>query len=123
MNAWLLAAGISAILLGLVHIFPGGREFHRPMIASSLPESAKAAWSVLWHSMSAILLFGGLALIAAAQWPEDALALAALPLALFAATAVLFFGYGVRRIGSVIVLPQWTAFLVIAGLGVVGLAT
>lgn len=121
MNPWLLASGLCAILLGLVHIFPGGREFHRPMVASLWPEPAKAAWSVVWHAMSAILLFGGIALIAAARWPEYALALAALPLALFLATAALFVGYGLTRLGSVRILPQWTAFLILSGLCVLGL--
>ena len=42
MNAWLLAAAIAALLLDLVHIFPGGREIHRPMVAAHWPEPAKA---------------------------------------------------------------------------------
>ena len=122
MNLWLFAAGICAILLGVVHVFPGGREFHRPMLASSLPAPDRAAWSVLWHAMSAILLFGGLALIAAAYLPAQALGLGVLPVALFMASALLFIGYGLRRLGSLRILPQWTAFLVISGLAIVGLA-
>jgi hypothetical protein len=121
MNLWLLAAGLCAVLLGLVHVVPGGRELHRPMVASQWPEPAKAVWSVLWHVMTAVLLLGGAALLVAARSPDDALALTALPLALYLVSAALFVGYGFRRLGSVLLLPQWTAFLVISGLAVVGL--
>ena len=121
MNTWLLLAGIAALLLGLVHIFPGGREIHRPMVAAHWPEPAKAVWSVVWHGITAVLALGGLALIAAGLLPDQALALAALPIALFLAFAGLFIVYGVLRLGTIRVLPQWVAFLVISGLGLVGL--
>jgi hypothetical protein len=121
MNAWLLSAGIAALLLDLVHIFPGGREIHRPMVASHWPEPAKAVWSVVWHAVTAVMAFGGLFLIAAAFLPEHALALSLLPIALFLSAAGLFIVYGLKRLGTLRILPQWLAFLVISGLGLVGL--
>ena len=121
MNAWLLAAGIAALLLDLVHIFPGGREIHRPMVAAHWPEPAKAVWSVVWHATTAVMAFGGVALIAAAFIPDQALALSVLPIALFLATAVLFIVYGLIRLGTVRVLLQWTAFMMISALGLIGL--
>jgi len=121
MNFWLLVSGICAILLCLVHVLPGGREFHRPMVASLLPEPAKAAWSVLWHAMSAILCFGGAGLVAAAFLPNHALSLAVLPITLYLASAVLFIVYGLARLGTLRLLPQWMAFLVISVLGLIGL--
>lgn len=121
MNLWLLSAGVAALLLDLVHIFPGGREIHRPMVASHWPEPAKAVWSVVWHAVTAVMAFGGLALIAAAFLPDQALALSVLPLALFLTAAVLFIVYGLIRLGTVRVLLQWVAFLVISVLGLVGL--
>jgi hypothetical protein len=122
MNLWLLSAGISALLLDLVHIFPGGREIHRPMVAAHWPEPAKAIWSVVWHAVTAVMAFGGVALIAAAFLPEHALALSALPIALFLATAALFIVYGLKRLGTVLILPHWVAFGVISALGLIGLA-
>lgn len=121
MNLWLLSAGVAALLLDLVHIFPGGREIHRPMVAAHWPEPAKAVWSVVWHAVTAVMAFGGLALIAAAFLPDQALALSVLPLALFLTAAVLFMVYGLIRLGTVRVLLQWVAFLVISVLGLVGL--
>jgi hypothetical protein len=122
MNAWLLSAGIAALLLDLVHIFPGGREIHRPMVASHWPEPAKAVWSVVWHAVTAVMALGGLALIAAAFLPEHALALSLLPIALFLTAAGLFIVYGLNRLGTLRILPQWVAFLAISALALAGLA-
>lgn len=123
MNAWLLAAGTATLLLDLVHIFPGGREIHRPMVAASWPEPAKAVWSVVWHAVTAVMALGGLALIVAAILPDHALALAALPIGIFLSWTGLFLFYGLHRLGNLHLLPQWVAFLVISVLGLVGLAT
>lgn len=122
MNAWLLAAGVAALVLDLVHVFPGGREIHRPMVAAQWPEPAKAVWSVVWHAATAVMALGGLALIAAGVFPDHALVLAALPVALFLSTAALFLFYGIKRLGTIWVLPQWVAFLGISALAVTGLA-
>ncbi len=121
MNTWLLTAGIAALLLDLVHIFPGGREIHRPMVASHWPEPAKAVWSVVWHAVTAVMALGGAALIAAAFLPDQALALSVLPIGLFLSAAALFLIYGAMRLGSVRILPQWAAFLAISALGIIGL--
>ncbi len=91
------------------------------MVTSHWPEPAKAVWSVVWHATTAVMALGGLALIAAGLLPDQALALAALPVALFLATAVLFLVYGLKRLGTVWVLPQWVAFLGIAALAIMGL--
>lgn len=122
MNLWLLSAGVAALLLDLVHIFPGGREIHRPMVAARWPEPAKAVWSVVWHAATAVMGLGGLALIVAAFLPGHALALSALPIALFLTVALLFIVYGLIRLGTAWVLLQWVAFLGIAAVALVGLA-
>jgi hypothetical protein len=121
MNSWLLAAGIAALLLDLVHIFLGGREIHRPMVASHWPNPVKVIWSVVWHAVTAIMAIGGVALIAAAFLPDHALALSVVPIALFLSAAGLFIVYGLKRLGSLLVLPHWAAFLLISALGVIGL--
>lgn len=92
------------------------------MVASHWPEPAKAIWSVVWHAVTAVMAFGGLALIAAALLPRHALALAALPVALFLTAAILFLVYGQKRLGTVWVLPHWVAFLGISALALTGLA-
>lgn len=122
MNLWLIAAGIGALLLDIIHITLGGREFHKPMLASSASDAAKALWSVVWHATTAIMALGGLALIAAGLFAEHAMTLAALPIGIFLTAAVLFLFYGAKRLGNVSTLPQWTAFLAISALGIVGLA-
>jgi hypothetical protein len=121
MNPWLFSAGVAALVLDLIHIFPGGREIHRPMVASRWPEPAKAVWSVVWHAVTAVMAFGGVALIAAAFRPDLALSLSVLPITLFLSAAALFVFYGLKRLGSLWVLPQWLAFSVISALAVVGL--
>ncbi|MFM7333261.1 MAG: hypothetical protein ACKO2N_03835 [Tabrizicola sp.] len=122
MNAWLLSAGIAAVLVDLVHIFLGGREIHRPMVAAHWPESAKAVWSVVWHAVTAVMAVGGLFLIAAAFLPDHALALSLMPITVFLAAAGLFIFYGLKRLGSLRILPHWLAFLGISALGLIGLA-
>lgn len=122
MNLWLITAGVAALLLDVVHITLGGREFHTPMLRSGAADPAKALWSVVWHATTAVMALGGLSLVAAGLIPDHALALAVLPIALFLATAALFIFYGQRRLGTLTLLPQWTAFLAISALGLIGLA-
>ena len=121
MNMWLIASGIALSLLNLVHIFLGGREIHHPMVAADWPEPAKAIWSVVWHITTAMMLFGGLALITAGLRPEQALALAAVPLALTGSAAVLFMVYSLSRLGTLRILPHWAAFGAITVVGFIGL--
>lgn len=121
MNAWLLSAGVAALLLDIVHVTLGGREIHRPMVAAQWPEPAKAVWSVVWHAATAVMALGGAALVAAAFLPDAALALSVVPIGLFLDFALLFISYGTARLGSLLVLPQWVAFLAISTLGIIGL--
>ena len=120
MNYWLITAGAAALLLDLVHIVAGGREIHVPMLRSRASDPAKAVWSVVWHAITAVMALGGLTLVAAGLHPEHAVALAVLPIAIFLAMAVLFVFYGLRRLGTLTVLPQWTAFLAISALAIAG---
>lgn len=118
----LLCAGVAALALDLVHLTLGEREAHRPALVSSWPAPAKALYSVLWHAATAVMALGGVALIVAAFRPEQALALAALPIALFLSFAGLFLFYGARRLGTLKTLPQWVAFSAISALALAGLA-
>ncbi|WP_435258657.1 hypothetical protein ACSBLW_02460 [Thioclava sp. FR2] len=123
MNGLLLAAGLGALALDVVHVIYGERMAHRPALASSWPAPAKALYSVLWHAATAFMALCGTSLIVAAFLPSHALALSALPVALFLATAGLFLYYGTTRLGSVRILPQWIAFSTISALALAGLAT
>jgi hypothetical protein len=91
------------------------------MVASKLPEPIKVIWSAVWHAVTAFLAIGGVALIVAAFLPEQALALSVVPIALFLSFAGLFIAYSLNRLGSLLVLPHWMAFLGISVLGLVGL--
>ncbi|WP_309667385.1 hypothetical protein [Tabrizicola sp.] len=121
MNFWLLTSGIAMLLLSLVHIFLGGREIHLPMVKANWPDPAKAIWSVVWHITTAMMIFGGLALVAAAARPDLALALAALPLVLSASAAILFVVYSLTRLRTLRILPHWIAFSAITLVGTIGL--
>jgi hypothetical protein len=121
MNPWLLTAGLAAILLDLIHVTLGERDVHRRMVAADWDREAKAIGSVVWHMATAVMAFGGIALIAAAFLPDHRTALAILPILLFLSTTGLFLGYGLTRLGSPWRLPQGFAFGGIAALAITGL--
>lgn len=119
MDYWMLAAaGLSAVLL-LAHVIGGGRDVHVPMLESELGTLLKAYVSIIWHAATALLAIGSVALLWAALGKGDGMAIAILMQ--YLAVAGLFLFYGVSRLKSIWVMPQWTAFLLISALGGVGL--
>jgi hypothetical protein len=95
-----------------VHMIRGGRKLHVPMLTCPPDTPTKKVWSVVWHGVTAML-----ALATAAVISDAAAAMAAAPVGLSGAFAAHFFGCGVRRLGSIPILPQWIAFVLIAGPG------
>ncbi len=119
MDYWILAAtALSAVLL-VAHVIGGGKEVHVPMLESDLNRLLKAYASVIWHAVTAILAIGTGALFWAASGKGDGMALV---IALqYLAFVGLFLAYGISRLKSVWIMPQWTAFLLISVLTGVGL--
>lgn len=120
-NLWLLASVIALRLLNIVHICPRGRDVHRPTVASTWPAPAKAICSFACQFTAMLMLFAGLALVLAAMFHDRVPELAALPLVLTAWPAILVIFYGLKRRGTLTVLPHWAAFPAITLIGVIGL--
>ena len=119
MNIWLLTASALSALLLLAHILGGGKDVHKPMLSSALSVELKAYASILWHATTGLLSVGtGALLWAAMGWGEG---MATAILMQYLAFAGLFLFYGFKRLKSVWILPQWTAFLLICALGGDGL--
>ncbi len=121
MNYWhLAAAGLSA-LTAIAHVFGGGPEFHQPMLASELGSHVKAGFSVVWHATTIMLVVNsGLLFFAAINRPEGR-AFALVVVLQYLPYAVIFLFFGMMRLGNITALPQWTVFLLVAGLALVGL--
>jgi len=121
LNYWTLSAGILSGLLIFVHIFGGGPEIHNPMLESDLPQSIKSVWSVVWHAITLLLILGTIVLVYAALYPGQINSAVVLICAMYFGFALLFVAYGIVQLGSVIIMPQWIAFGLIALLAGIGL--
>ena len=121
MNKWLLAAGILGFVTVLLHEIGGGAGVHVPILESSLSVDLKAISSVIWHGIGAILLINSGATLLAA-WSENLRRpLIFLICVQYAAFTMLFLYYGITRQNSVLLMPQWTIFLVLIGLLLMGI--
>ncbi len=121
MNYWLVAAGlVSAFTFG-IHVFAGGPELHLPLMQSALPPVAKSVWSVVWHSISAMILLNAMAFLLAARPHAQARVICTYPLAVSFCITALFLFYGVTQHSSLTVLPQWTLFVASSVLAIIGL--
>lgn len=121
MNKWLAGAGGLAGMITLAHIIGGGVDVHRPLLESQADAELGAYISVLWHGVTAALLLMTVALGVATFAPQHRPALAWVGIALSGAFAMMFIGYGLQRLESVMIMPQWTVFLLIALLAIVGI--
>jgi len=119
MDYWILAAaGLSALLL-FAHVIGGGKQVHVPMLESDMSRLLKAYTSVIWHGISAILAIGTGAFLWAAMGRGDGMAIVIA--VQYLAFVGLFLLYGVKRLKSIWVMPQWVAFLMISVFTGVGL--
>ncbi len=119
MNYWMLAAGSLSGLLLLAHVIGGRKEVHVPLLKSDLGPELGAYVSILWHAVTAVLAVGMVALFGAAMGLGNGAAMVVVMQ--YLAFVGLFLGYGVARLGSVWVMPQWVAFLLISILAGAGL--
>jgi hypothetical protein len=98
----------------LLHVFAGGPEVHDPLqVALSDPFLAAFA-AVLWHlvTVALVVLAGGLWVLAQRHDPALEAILSGIQLGF----AAVFIFYGLTRLGTVILMNQWTIFLIIPAL-------
>jgi Protein of unknown function (DUF2867) len=112
---WCFAAAAISLFTAALHVLVGGPEFHQPALDSALPDQWKAAFSTIWHAITALLLLSGIFLMLAALSLRKNLLMIWLVLSLNIAFAVLCISYGLVRLGTPWVLLQWTIFLCISG--------
>jgi hypothetical protein len=111
----LTAAGVSLLTAGL-HVFGGGPEFHEPALASALDPAWKAAFSTIWHQVTAFLLLNAMFLAATSLSPKLNRGMLMLIGAQNLSFGILFLFYGWMRLGSPFILMQWLIFFAIAAL-------
>ena len=120
MNKFILSAAILSALTLLLHVFGGGPQYLMPAWASDMSADQKTLYSVLWHTITALLAINAIALLLAAR-SEQPLPFVALVSAQYMAMAVLFFVLGLAHLGTLWVQPQWLIFSTISALAIFGL--
>lgn len=110
----ILGSGLFSLAIAGLHVFGGGPELHVPALNSALDPAWKAAFSTIWHQVTAFLIFNGIFLLMAGRSVHFSRGLVTLIMVQNAAFAVLFFAYGWFRLGTPFVLLQWVLFLPLA---------
>ena len=121
MNKWIFSAGVLSLFTCVVHVFGGGPEVHVPVLNSTLSIELKAIISVLWHWTTAVLIINGVALIWAAKRAEQQKVVTILVGMQYVAFAGMFMFYSLYLLGSAMSMPQWTLFLAIVLVSMIGL--
>ncbi len=120
MNRWIFSASILSGLTVLIHTFAGEALFHTPALLSNLSIENKMVLSVIWHGITCVLALSFVALTLAIRSTHDKNSLLIFIATQYAAIAALFVGFGLFRLGSLIVMPQWIILLAIAALTLMG---
>ncbi|MFB7355924.1 hypothetical protein [Streptomyces gardneri] len=126
MNGWLLAAGITALGVAVVHIVGGRRDVVRPLLACGLADEPKRVLHAVWHMVSIDLVLSGIALLYLSLTdgtPGTGLVawfVAAHFIAYAAAFLVVTLSVGWPR--PLLRLPQWILLLPVAALAAAGAA-
>lgn len=120
MNRWILASSLLSFAVVLVHVFAGGPDVHDPLLAANASAILNTYVSVLWHATTAVLLLDAVALLVAAFHRGSRGALVGIVTGQYLAYAALFVGYGLDRLGSLVITPQWIAFVVISAMVLIG---
>lgn len=111
-NYWMAAASLLLCVTAAVHVFLGGPEIHHVVQATdALPIEIRAISAVLWHAVTVVLLVlatGCLWLIGHPNPP-----LANVMIAVQLGFAGLFVFYGMARLQTLWIMPQWIIFLLI----------
>jgi hypothetical protein len=92
-------------------------------LSTAFPSALQAFISVMWHAITVILAINSVALLLAARYSPSQKALVWFVASQYLAFAALIVFYGVLRLGSILLMPQWIAFVLMAGLAIAGLRT
>ena len=122
-NKTIATAGILSAILTAIHIFGGGADVHAPILSSQLDPLLKGYSSVLWHGITASLAICSVILLLAAKRQNERELLTWIVIVQFAAFALIFAFYGITRFGTLFLMPQWIAFLIIIGVSLGGIYT
>ena len=120
-NTWLFAAGVATGISTLLHIFGGGPQIAKPLLASTeLPDVSKYVNYYCWHIVTMTLTAMTIGFMWAAIDPaQTGLAWTWTVLAvLFGLWSILLVRWKRQNIWE---MPQWTLFGVISVLAVVGM--
>ena len=121
MNVYLLIAALCAGGVALLHVFVGGPEAARPLLAAKdLGRTAKLTNYYCWHLVSLTLAAMTGCYVVAAFRPET-IELAVLATLLAVAFAIWSVGLALGKQHSLLKLPQWMLFATVAVFGVLGL--
>ncbi len=120
-NKWLLSAAMISFAITGLHVVGGTPEIMDPLYASNAPEMSKGIAQVMWNQISLLCIVGGAILLRAAFKPQVAVELSLTIIALYVGITGLFIASGIALFGDIWTMPQWTFFLTVAILTIVGL--
>ncbi|MEE9314521.1 MAG: hypothetical protein V3V02_07715 [Rhizobiaceae bacterium] len=121
MNKWVLGAGILSGITFFIHVIFGGWDVHTPLLESEIPLGLKAIVTIIWHTVSALILINTIALFISASRRKYSGPLISIVSAQYIALAILFIFYGLLRLGTVWLMPQWIVFILIPALAYLGI--
>ncbi len=120
MNYWFLAAGTASLITMLIHIFLGGREIVRPLLAAEgLAKVPKFTMYYCWHlvTIAILALAAGFVYAGAFGGGTDIVVAAISGAVLFCGwSLIMIVGFGLR----VLHFPQWIMFATVVVFGICG---
>lgn len=120
-NMWLLVAALLSFATAALHVVGGTPEIMSPLNASNAPLLSKGIAEVMWNQITLLLIVGGWVFWRAATRSKSPAELLLTIIALYSGITILFIASGIGLFSSVWVMPQWTLFLVMVLLAIVGL--
>lgn len=120
MSLWLYAAAAAAFITLLIHFFLGGSHVVLPLLnANSLKEDVKFTHYLCWHLVTVSLFIMFVGFFYAAYYKSFEIALFMTSQSIFFAlwNFIMIFQHQL----SLTVYPQWVLFILIAGLGIIGI--
>jgi hypothetical protein len=121
-NKIIATAGTLSLVLTAIHVIGGGADVHVPLLESDASDVLKGFVSVIWHGVTASLLMCSAMLLIAARHRFYRVMLTGLVISNYLAFTGLFLFYGITRLGSVLLMPPWIGFAIIAVVAAVGLS-
>jgi len=121
MNRWIFLSSILSFVTAAVHVFAGGPEVHDALLTADLPIILKTYVSVIWHATTAVLVLDSIVLLIAAFRPDLRTAMIWIVVGQYLAYATLFVGYGLGYLGSLLATPQWSVFVLISAVALIGM--